>query len=250
MESSASNMGGIVMNGEHQGRIALVTGGSKGLGREVALRLAQAGATVVANYRSDKKAAEEILSELRMFSKDSMIIQADITDSSQVDFLFGELQSKFGKVDILVNNVGDFIFKPLMETRDSEFVQTIESNLFTAFFCTTRALALMGDGYGRVINIGAVGADRMLLRKLTTPYYIAKTGLVMLSKVMALDCKNGVTINVVSPGILENGVRPTGAAVIDYSDVSNAVMFLTEVQAQNVNGANIEVSGGWVLGMQ
>ncbi len=230
-------------------RLALVTGGGKGLGRQIAIELARAGATVIINYRSDKLAAEETLLLVQEFSASSRIIQADVTQPPEVDRLFESIRSDYGEVDILINNVGDFIFKPLMETSDSEFSATIESNLHAAFFCSRRVLESMGPGYGRIINIGAVGADRLLLRKRTAPYYIAKTGLFMLTKILSLECGEGTTVNMVSPGVLPNGIRPDGARVVAYEDVTRAVLFLAGEDAKEVNGANIEVSGGWSLGM-
>ena len=230
-------------------RLALVTGGGKGLGRQIAIALARAGATVIINYRSDKLAAEETLLLVQEFSASSRIIQADVTQPPEVDRLFESIRSDYGEVDILINNVGDFIFKPLMETSDSEFSVTVESNLHAAFFCSRRVLESMGPGYGRIINIGAVGADRLLLRKRTAPYYIAKTGLFMLTKILSLECGEGTTVNMVSPGVLPNGIRPDGARVVAYEDVTRAVLFLAGEDAKEVNGANIEVSGGWSLGM-
>ena len=229
-------------------RLALVTGGGKGLGRQIAIELARAGATVIINYRSDKLAAEETLLLVQEFSASSRI-KADVTQPPEVDRLFESIRSDYGEVDILINNVGDFIFKPLMETSDSEFSVTVESNLHAAFFCSRRVLESMGPGYGRIINIGAVGADRLLLRKRTAPYYIAKTGLFMLTKILSLECGEGTTVNMVSPGVLPNGIRPDGARVVAYEDVTRAVLFLAGEDAKEVNGANIEVSGGWSLGM-
>jgi len=237
------------MTVELAGRLALVTGGGKGLGRQIAIELARAGATVIINYRSDKLAAEETLLLVQEFSASSRIIQADVTQPPEVDRLFESIRSDYGEVDILINNVGDFIFKPLMETSDSEFSVTVESNLHAAFFCSRRVLESMGPGYGRIINIGAVGADRLLLRKRTAPYYIAKTGLFMLTKILSLECGEGTTVNMVSPGVLPNGIRPDGARVVAYEDVTRAVLFLAGEDAKEVNGANIEVSGGWSLGM-
>lgn len=237
------------MTVEHVNRVALVTGGGKGLGREIAIELAKTGATLVINYRSDKLAAEETLSMVREYSETSRVVQADVTQPSEVDRLFDVIRSEYGEVNILINNVGDFIFKPLMETSDTEFTDVMGSNLHAAFFCSRRALESMKPGYGRVINIGAVGADRLLLRKRTAPYYIAKTGLFMLTKIMALECGQGMTVNMVSPGVLPNGIRPEGARVVAYEDVTRAVLFLAGEEAGEVNGANIEVSGGWSLGM-
>ena len=237
------------MTVELAGRLALVTGGGKGLGSQIAIELARAGATVIINYRSDKLAAEETLLLVQEFSASSRIIQADVTQPPEVDRVFESIRADYGEVDILINNVGDFIFKPLMETSDSEFSVTVESNLHAAFFCSRRVLESMGPGYGRIINIGAVGADRLLLRKRTAPYYIAKTGLFMLTKILSLECGEGTTVNMVSPGVLPNGIRPDGARVVAYEDVTRAVLFLAGEDGKEVNGANIEVSGGWSLGM-
>ena len=238
-------------------QVAIVTGAGNGLGKTYALALAARGAKVVVNdlgasldgTGGSSKPAAEVVAQIEQQGGEAIANGANVTKIDEVEKMVQVALEKWGRIDILINNVGDFIFKPLMETSDSEFSVTVESNLHAAFFCSRRVLESMGPGYGRIINIGAVGADRLLLRKRTAPYYIAKTGLFMLTKILSLECGEGTTVNMVSPGVLPNGIRPDGARVVAYEDVTRAVLFLAGEDAKEVNGANIEVSGGWSLGM-
>lgn len=230
-----------------KGKIALVTGSAKGLGKAIALELARSGADVIINYFRSEKEAETTLKEAKESSKGSIKIRADVTDEKEVSMMFNRIRGKFGKLDILVNNVGDFIYKPITEVSSEEFRHVMKSNLFSAFYCCKSALPMMKN-YGRIINIGCMGCDRITIRKMTSPYYMAKTGLWMLTKSLALETKKGVTVNMVSPGVLESSVVKPQAEIIKFSDINNAVMFLLSENSGKINGSNMEVSGGSVLG--
>ena len=230
-----------------ENKVALVTGSAKGLGKALALELARSGAAVIINYLRSEKEAETTLKEAKELSKGSIKIRADVTDEKEVRMMFNEIREKFGRLNILVNNVGDFIYKPISEVSSGDFRHVIENNLFSAFYCCKSALPVMKN-YGRIINIGCMGCDRVTIRKMTAPYYIAKTGLWMLTKSLALETKKGITVNMVSPGVLESSVVKPQAEIIRFSDISNAVMFLLSENSDKINGANIEASGGSVLG--
>ena len=229
-------------------RVALVTGAAKGLGKAIALELARNGSVVIVNYLRSEKESEETLTAIRKFSKGSIKIKADVTNEKEVERMFSEAAKKFGKIDILINNVGNFIYKPIDKVSSDEFRNIIENNLFSAFYCCKKAISTM-KGYGRIINIGCTGCDRVTIRKMTSPYYIAKTGLWMLTKSLAMETTKGITVNMVSPGVLESSVvKPENSEIIKFSDITNAIMFLLSEKSEKTNGANIEVSGGSVLG--
>lgn len=230
-------------------RVALVTGGAKGLGRHIALELAKNGAAVVIHYLKSEKEAEQTLEEARKLSKDAIKLKADVTSEREVEEMLSKITGRFGRLDILINNVGDFIYKPVTETGGGEFRHIIASNLFSAFYTCRKAMQLM-KGYGRIINMGCMGCDRMTIRRMTAPYYIAKTGLWMLTKAFALECREGITVNMVSPGVLETSAVKPKAEIISFSDITGAVMFLLSESSGKVNGASIEVSGGSVLGSE
>lgn len=234
-----------------EGKIVLVTGSAKGLGRAMALSLAKEGAVVVVHYRSSRKEADATLAEVKRFSPKSILVHGDVASETEVSGMFKQIKSKFGRLDILINNVGDFIFKPISETSLEEFSSVIDSNLKATFLCSEQALKVMRkQKSGHIINFGCVGADRITIREKTTPYYIAKTGVYMLSKVMAQsEARNGIRINIISPGVLVTSVaKPAGSVIIKHDDIINAILFFLRGSSEKITGANIEVSGGWIPG--
>lgn len=234
-------------------KVILITGATKGLGRAIAIHFAKKDYSVVINYHSNETEAKKVLDEVHKFSKNSIVVQADVTSEKDVSKMFDQITRKFGRFDVLINNVGNFIYKPLAETSPDEFGSVINNNLQSVFLCSKYALPIMRkNNFGRVISFGSAGADRMLVRKFTTPYYIAKTGILLMTKAFAMEeAKNGITFNAISPGILESSVvkhqTPIGRDA-KFDDIINAIDFLIKSESEYVNGANLEVAGGLVLG--
>ncbi len=221
-------------------RTVLITGATGALGTHIAMALSKTGYTVILNYRKNKPAVEKIAQKIGA----KTIVQADVTKLNEVQKMF----KKIGRVDVLINTVGDFIWKPLADTSEEEFVSVLNSNLLSAWYCTKVALpAMRKQKYGRIINFGSAGCDQITTRPMTTPYYIAKTGLLMLTKSLARELANtGVTVNIISPGILPTSlVKPPGAPIMKFDDIANAVLFLVETKSPVITGANIKVSGDW-----
>lgn len=234
-------------------KIAIVTGGAKGLGAYLSESLGRDGYTVVVHYKSSKKEAEEIVSKVG--NTDSFAISADLKSESEVSAMFVQVEQKLGRVDLLVNNVGNFLFKPFGKTTNAEFKDLMESNVYSTLFCSRAVLPIMKkQNVGHIVNIGAVGAERLILRENSMPYFLGKTGIYVLTKTMAWEeAKNGVHINMISPAsmvadIFEKDDFPMGRPT-EYADVYKALTFLTSDQAYYINGANIEVSGAFVPGM-
>ncbi len=236
-----------------KGKVAVITGSNRGLGRAVAIELAKRGATIVLNYRKNKVGAEKVLAEVKKYSPKSILIEADVTNEKQVQKMFSEVLKKFGRIDILMNNVGNFCFCKFSELSNADFKDVIESNIYGTLFCSRAALEIMRkQKSGNIINVGCASCDRITIREKTTPYYLAKTGVYMLTKVMAMEeAKNGIRINMVSPGILETSITkekvPMGRDAT-FQDIINAILFLLDKKSNYLNGANIEVAGGWVPG--
>src|SRR3989338_341332 len=167
--------------------------------------------------------------------------------------MFRNIDKKLGSVDILINLIGNFIFEPITTTTFEKFRDVIASNLYSTFLCCNETFPMMQKKkWGRIINFGCVGADSITIREKTTPYYIAKTGVIMLTKVLAYEsAKYGITVNSISPGILETSVAkpptPSGRFV-QFTDIINAINFLLKEESSYINGSNIEVSGGFRLG--
>ena len=261
-------------------KIALVTGSAKNLGRAIALDLAKQGAKIIVHYQTSKQEEEKTLDEVKIYSE-GIIVKADLTREKEVFNLFQTVKKEMGSVNILVNMIGNFIFEPITSTTFPKFKDVIESNLYSTFLCCQQALPHMQKNkWGRIINFGCVGADNLTIREKTTPYYIAKTGVIMLTKVLAYEyakgsflnkpddylgirpfvarpkCqssfearpKYGVTINSISPGILQTSVAkpktPSGK-LAQFEDIINAINFLLKDESNYINGANLEVAGGW-----
>ena len=230
-------------------KTVLITGAAKNLGRSIALNLAKQGINVAIHYHTSKKEAQETLEQVKKYSH-GILVKADLTNPKEVSSMVRFIELQIGNVDILINLVGNFIFKPITETTFDKFRDVIESNLYSAFLCCQKVLPKMvKKKWGRIINFGCVAADSLTIRKNTTPYYIAKTGVIMLTKVLAYEyAKYGITVNSISPGILTTSIAkpqtPTGRFA-KFEDIVQAVNFLLEEKSNYINGANIEVAGGW-----
>ncbi|MDP2632428.1 MAG: SDR family oxidoreductase [Candidatus Curtissbacteria bacterium] len=236
-------------------KVAVVTGSAKGLGRAIALTLADEGYTLVIHYKSSKEEAQKVLDLISKKSPKSIVVCGDLRREDEVSKIFSEVLKKLGRVDLLVNNVGDFLYKKFSETTTSEFRNLIESNLYSTLYVTRAVLPVMRKQKGgNVINLGAVGAERIQLTQKSAAYFLAKTGVYTLTKVMAHEeAKSGIRINMISPASLETDIFkpddfPMGRCVT-YEDVVKALKFLISPDATYINGANIEVAGGFIPGM-
>ncbi|OGG14831.1 hypothetical protein A2773_07055 [Candidatus Gottesmanbacteria bacterium RIFCSPHIGHO2_01_FULL_39_10] len=235
-----------------KGKTALVTGSAKNLGRAIVIDLAKQGAKIAIHYQSSEKEAKDTLKEIQKYSK-GIVIKANLTHPKDISSIYQTIHNKLGNVDILINLVGNFIYEPITTTSFEKFRDVIESNLYSTFLCSQEALpSMQKKKWGRIINFGCVGAESITIREKTTPYYIAKTGVIMLTKVLAYEyAKYGITINSISPGILETSIAkpptPSGRFV-QFTDITNAINFLLKEESSYINSSNIEVSGGWRVG--
>ncbi|MEX2027986.1 MAG: SDR family oxidoreductase [Candidatus Curtissbacteria bacterium] len=237
-------------------KVAIVTGSAKGLGREMALALAREGYILVLHYLHSKDEASEALAQIRKVSPKSIIVSGDVTNEDDVQKIVENVEKEFGQVDLLVNNVGNFLFKEFGKTTSAEFRDMIESNIYSTLFVSRAVLPIMRkQKSGQIINVGAVGAERLVVREKSTPYFLGKTGVYVLTKVMAAEeASNGVRINMVSPAsmkadIFEKKDFPSGRPAT-HEDVIGALLFLISPDNSYINGANVEVSGGFVPGFK
>jgi len=246
----------MVMN--LKGKVALVTGSAGGIGKHILLRLSDEGCKVVINYRDNEESARRLLSELEQGGKKALVFKADVTEPEQVKSMFKFVSDHWNGVDILVNNVGDFIMMGNLDYSTVEWKYMIESNLNSAYYCCKEAAPYMiKQKYGRIVNIGMASADRIHSVSSTLPYTIAKTGIIILTRSIAKDLAvHNITANAVSPGIIDNenlsDEMKTKAEKFVPSkkigtpeDIARAVLFLVSPESDYINGANIIVSGGW-----
>lgn len=244
------------------GRIALVTGGSRGVGRGIALALAEQGADVILNYHQASAIADDTAEEVRRLGHNAATIQADVSSESDVERMFQEIDSRFGRLDILVNNAGttraEDVFAASLESWD----HIIRTNLTSCFLCSREAMRRMKDaGGGRIINIGSVVGHNGALRG-HVHYAATKSGMLGLTKTLArTGAEYGVTVNCVAPGIIdtellrqthgEDGVTALSKTVPlglgTARDVGLAVAFLAGEGGRYITGATIDVNGGMYL---
>ena len=235
-------------------KIALVTGSSRGIGRDIALRLADVVARVAVHYRSDKQAAERVVREIRKKGKLGDLFRADLTKEKEAQSLIKKVEDKFGKVDILVNNFGPILAKPWEKVSSSEWDYVLRGNLMSSLWCLKAVLPGMRKRkWGRVINLGYSRAEQLVAFSKITPYAIAKTGLLILTRsAAASEASSGITVNMVSPGLIEGGMLPEAKNIPSgrlgrFEDISNAVLFLVSEKAGFITGTNLVVAGGWKL---
>src|SRR3989344_5684134 len=231
---------------------ALVTGSAKGLGREIALALGGWGFIPVIHYHKSRKDAEKVVSEIKNKGIKSKAYGADLLKEEDAEQLVKDVVSDFGTIDLLINNVGNFLYKDFNKTTNAEFRDMVESNIYPTLYVSRAVLPFMRkQKSGQIINIGAVGADRILIRSKSTPYFIGKTGAFILTKMMAWEeAKNGIRINMVSPASLVEDIFKASDFPMGRSarpaDVISAIKFLISPENSYINGANIEVAGAVV----
>ncbi|HEX4581417.1 MAG TPA: SDR family oxidoreductase [Acidobacteriaceae bacterium] len=242
-------------------RVALITGGSRGIGRGIAVKLAQDGARVAIAYRSNKNAAQQTLRQLQTSGAECVAVETDITDAERAEQLVRTVVDRFGRLDIVVNNVGDFRWGTLAESALEDWQSIFSSNLMTVLYISRAALPHMRRSrWGRIINMGAVGAERAFGQAKISAYAAAKAAVVALSRSLALEeAKNGITVNVVNPSSIDekeltlNEARrirdarfPIGRPPT-VEDVAATVAFFVSEEAEYVTGQVVNVSGGWLL---
>ena len=237
-------------------KVALVTGASKGLGKHIAYKLADAGATVIVNYNNSEQEAEAIVSEIIANGGKAFAIQADVSKEEAVKKLYNEIANVAGSIDVLVNNAGINPSKPLLELSLADFQLSLDINLTSAFLTTQAALPEMIEkNFGRIINISSVAAQ--LGGVIGPAYAAAKAGMLGLTHSYAamLAKYGGITSNAVAPALIETdmiknnaNIKPTIIPLGRFGqpdEVSDVVLLL----ATNgyINGQTINVNGGWYM---
>jgi len=238
-----------------------VTGASRGIGKEVALTLGRAGARVAVSYRTNKIGAEKVVAALRNRGAESWAVSTDVTDPNRVKALIEGVAGHFGRLDILVNNVGDFEWKTVHESKIEEWHSILLSNLYSVFYTSKYALPAMRQRrWGRIINLGAVGAERAFGQAKISAYSAAKAGVVAFTRSLALEeARFGITVNVVNPPVLDEKELSVEEAerLVDArfpvgrppsaQDVAEAVKFFAMERSSFITGQVLNVSGGWML---
>jgi 3-oxoacyl-[acyl-carrier protein] reductase len=232
---------------------ALVTGSAKGIGKAILLTLAKHGYDVAVHYRSSKNEAQTVANEASSYGVKTTILQADVTNPDEAQMLVQKAHETFGRLDVLVNNVGNYHKGPLAELSVDDWHEMVDSNLNAVFYTCQAAVPLMRQNGGRIVNIGFAGAENLIARPRSVAYVIAKTGVILYSKALAKsEASNTITVNVVSPGVIENSIsqpvedipmKRTGT----LDELTSAVLYFLSPEARYVTGTNLQVAGGWNL---
>jgi 3-oxoacyl-[acyl-carrier protein] reductase len=235
-------------------KTALVTGSARGIGRGVALALAEAGYGVAIHYRSSVDEAEKTRLEAQAFGVQAVTLQADLSDPKQAESLVLEVAQKLGGLGVLINNVGNYKKDALTEMPLEDWHEMFDTNLHSSFYTCRAAIPIMRpQKFGRIINFGYAGANNLISRPRTTAYVIAKTGVTLMTKAIATtEIQHGITANVIAPGVIETSISQPiadipAARIGRIDEISSAVLYFLSDQAQYVTGQTLEVAGGWNL---
>ncbi|TDL35072.1 3-oxoacyl-[acyl-carrier-protein] reductase [Jeotgalibacillus sp. S-D1] len=244
-----------------EGKVALVTGASRGIGREIALELAKNGADVAINYSGSKEKAESVAKEVEELGRKAFVIQANVGDSEQVQQMIKETITRFDKIDILINNAGVTRDNLLMRMKDDEWDDVMNINL-KGVFLTTKAVSrsMMKQRSGRIINISSIVG--VTGNPGQSNYVASKAGVIGLTKTAAKELSSrGITVNAVAPGFIETDMTDKLTEDIQNEmrkqiplarfgkpeDVAKVVVFLSGDDASYMTGQTLHVDGGMVM---
>lgn len=244
-----------------EGKVALVTGASRGIGREIALELARNGANVVVNFAGNVEKANEVVEEIKGLGRESIAIQANVANSEDVDRLVKETIEHFGALHILVNNAGITRDNLLMRMKEDDWDAVINTNLKSVFLITKAVTRqMMRQRYGRIVNISSiVGVSGNAGQ---ANYVSAKAGVIGLTKTTAKElASRNITVNAVAPGYiatdmtdqLSDDVKEELFKLIPLArlgepkDIAKAVKFLASDDAEYITGQTIHVNGGMYM---
>ncbi len=243
------------------GKVAVVTGGSRGIGRAICLELARRGASVVFSYAGNEEAARETEAACAAFSPAVRGVQADVTDADAVKVLMDTAQKEFGRIDILVNNAGITRDNLALLLKEEDFDKVLETNLKGAFLCSKAVCRpMMKQRFGRIINLSSVVGLRGNAGQVN--YAASKAGLIGLTKSLAKElASRGITVNAVAPGYIDTDMTAAlpdaaKAALLDAipmkrlgdgADVAAAVAFFASEEAGYITGQVLCIDGGMAV---
>lgn len=250
------------------GKVALVTGGSRGIGRGIALCLGKAGASVAVNYAGNLEKANEVATEIKALGQSSITVQADVSNKTQVEAMVRTVSDKMGKIDILVNNAGILTFEPFLQMKEETFERTIAVNLKGEFLvaqAVANQMVRQGTG-GKIINLSSIASGQVGIGYPMIAHYCAsKGGIIALTEAMALElAPHKINVNAIAPGAIESDMTKSMLAdeaqkqaslaripkkrIGTPEDIGAMAVFLASDESDYCTGATFYVDGGYLAG--
>lgn len=245
------------------GKTALVTGGSRGIGRGIALSLAKAGASVAVNYHSKREEAEKVVVEIGQLGVKSFSVQVDVSNKAGVARMMAEVKNSFGQLNILVNNAGVVAMGPAENVGEAEWDRVLNTNLKGQFLCIQEAIKIMPAG-GKIVCISSIASGGVGVGFGNIAHYAAsKGGVVAMVEDLAIElAPKGINVNAIGPGVIESDM--TAGMLADEKtkagflaripkgrigrpeDIGAAAVFLASDEADYITGVTLYVDGGWL----
>jgi 3-oxoacyl-[acyl-carrier protein] reductase len=239
-------------------KVALITGGARGIGRGIALDLAEHGWSVAICYRTSTVEAEEVIARVKAKGRSGLALQCDVSDPTACAALVKKVEAVCGRIDALINCAGPYHRVNLLEETVEGWHSMFDNNLHPVFYLSKAAApGMIERKRGRIVCFSMANADQLIGQPQLTAHYIAKVGVLVLTRTLArLLAPHGITVNCVSPGFVDSGSAPKeelasmakripAGYIGTIDDAVSAVRFLLSDEARYINGTNIHVSGGW-----
>jgi len=239
-------------------KVALITGGARGIGRSIGLSMAKRGWSIALCYRTSRKEGEKTAREVQELGGSAIALQCDVSDPNAAEELTRQVENEWGGIDVLINCAGPYHRINLLEETIEGWHSMFSNNLHPVFYLS-RVIApgMKERGWGRIVNFSMAKADQQVAQPQLTAHYIAKVGVLILTRSLArLLAPHGITVNAISPGFIDSGSAPQqelekmtkhipAGYIGTTQDVVGVVNFLLTEEARYVTGTNIQVSGGW-----
>ncbi|MGH7824091.1 MAG: SDR family NAD(P)-dependent oxidoreductase [Candidatus Binatia bacterium] len=240
------------------GKVALITGGAKGIGRAVALDLAAHGWSIAICYRTSANDAAEVIAAVEQHGVKGLALKSDVSDPKAAVDLIRQVERQWGRIDALINGAGPYQRKALLEETVEGWRAMFDNNLHPVFYLSQAIAPGMKERrWGRIITFSMANADQLVAQPHLTAHYIAKVGILVLTRTLArILAPHGITVNAISPGFIDSGSAPAeemqamakripAGYIGSVDDAVSAIRFLLSEEARYINGANIHLSGAW-----
>lgn len=244
-------------------KVALVTGSSRGIGKRIAIKLAERGYDLVINYARNKEAALDTAAEIEALGRRALVVKANVGKLDKIQEMFQQIDEHYGRLDVFINNAASGVLRPLMEIEEKHWDWTMDINSKALLFCAQEAAKLMEkNGGGKIVSLSSIGSIRYL--KNYTAVGVSKAAVEALTRYLAVElAEKGISVNAVSGGAVDTdalthfpnreelladaAARTPAGRIVEPDDLANAVLFLISDEAEMIRGQTLIVDGGLSL---